>query len=237
MRNNLFVLLIKLTENDKRVIFVLLAAIIVILVLIAFIGHLVHKLLIWQGKKINNYVKDVVITGVITDEKEFKKYAKKKNWRVFYDQAKIPALIVVIGSLFFVIASAIQGHYDNPFDYHTGIGTVLFVWDFSTIITKPETGIGILINYPALINTPHLTTDAWVSYVFIPTVFVGGFWYLYCVQGFLGRYIQIHKLSQKIFNESLEVYLNNRQFPNGEQQVVPPQNTPLPFEEKEEDKK
>ena len=64
-------MLIKLTENDKRIIFVLLAVLILILVLIAYIGYLVTIVMKWQGKKINNYVTDVVVNGVITNEKDF----------------------------------------------------------------------------------------------------------------------------------------------------------------------
>ena len=87
-------LLIKLTENDKRIIFVLLAVVIILLVLIAYIGFLVTKVMKWQGKKINNYVTDAVVTGVITDEKQFIRYAKRKNSLVFYHQGRIPALIL-----------------------------------------------------------------------------------------------------------------------------------------------
>ena len=196
-------ILLKLTENDKRVIFILLALVIFLLVIIAFIGYLVTRVMRWQGKQINHYVTDAVITGVITNEDDFKKYAKKKNLLVFYKQARIPALIFALAIIFYIIASSIVG-YSNPFDYHTGFGTLFFVWDFSTIITKPESGVGLLINWPELVNRPHFTSEAWVSYVFIPLAFVGGLWYLYTVQAYIARYLQIKKLSQKIFNEAIE---------------------------------
>ena len=196
-------ILLKLTENDKRVIFILLALIIFLLVIIAFIGYLVTKVMKWQGKQINNYVTDAVVTGVITNEKDFRRYAKKKNLLVFYKQSRIPALILLVAIIFYIVASSIVG-YSNPFDHHTGFGTLLFVWDFSTIITKPESGMGILINWPKLINTPHFTGDAWISYVFIPAALVGGLWYLYTVQAYIARYLQIRKLSQKIFNDAIE---------------------------------
>lgn len=196
-------ILLKLTENDKRVIFILLALIIFLLVIIAFIGYLVTKVMKWQGKQINNYVTDAVVTGVITNEKDFRRYAKKKNLLVFYKQSRIPTLILLVAIIFYIVASSIVG-YSNPFDHHTGFGTLLFVWDFSTIITKPESGMGILINWPKLINTPHFTADAWISYVFIPAALVGGLWYLYTVQAYIARYLQIRKLSQKIFNDAIE---------------------------------
>lgn len=210
-------LLIQLTENDKRIIFVLLAVLIILLVLIAYIGYLVTVVMRWQGKKINNYVTDVVVNGVITNEKDFKRYAKKKNLLVFYRQARIPALVLLLSFVFYIVASSIVG-FENPFDMHKGFGTLFFVWDFTTIITKPESGVGVLINWPALINTPHIEQEAWVSYVFVPFALVGGIWYLLTVQAFIARYLQINKLGQKIFNEQIE------NFTYQGQQNTPPQS-------------
>ena len=212
-------MLIKLTENDKRIIFVLLAVLILILVLIAYIGYLVTIVMKYQGKKINNYVTDVVVNRVITNEKDFKRYAKKKNLLVFYHQARIPAIILAAGIAFYIIASSILG-WQNPFDYHNGFGTLFFIWDFSTIITKPESGVGILVNWPELINTPHIVKEAWVSYVFIPIAFIGGIWYLLTVQAYIARYLQISKLAQKIFTEQIENYVYQGQ------NVNPPSDTP-----------
>lgn len=217
-------MLIKLTESDKRIIFVLLAVFILLLVLIAYIGYLVTIVMKWQGKKINNYVTDPVVNGVIDNEKDFKRYAKKKNLLVFYHQARIPALIVLVGVIFFIIASSIIG-YKNPFDQYTGFATLFFIWDFSTIITKPESGVGILLNWPTLINTPHFEQEAWVSYVFIPIVFIGGIWYLLTVQAFIARFLQINKLAQKIFNERIEnfVYQGQNNPPQNDQPNDQPQ--------------
>ena len=216
-------LLIQLTESDKRIIFVLLAVFILVLILVAYIGFVVTKIMKWQGKKINNYVTEVVVTGVINNEADFKRYAKKKNWWLFYHQARIPALIVVIAVIFFIVISSILG-FKNPFDIHTGFATLLFVWDFSTIITTPESGAGILINWPQLINTPHFVSEAWVSYVFIPLVFGGGIWYLITVQAFIARYLQINKLAQKVFNEQIEHFVAGQPYNNGQPPVnnVPP---------------
>ena len=199
-------LLIKLTENDKRIIFVLLAVVIILLVLIAYIGYLVTVVMKWQGKKINNYVTDVVVNHVITNEKDFKRYAKKKNILVFYHQARLPALIFLIAIIFYVVVSSITG-YSDPFNHHTGFGTLFFVWDFTTIITKPESGVGVLINWPQLINRPHFELDAWISYIFVPLALVGGLWYLFTVQAFIARALQINKLAQKIFAEQIENFI------------------------------
>ena len=222
-------LLIQLTESDKRIIFVLLAVFILLLVLVAYIGYLITKIMRWQGKKINSHVTNVVVTHVIENEKDFKRYAKKKNWWLFYHQARIPALIVLLSVIFYIVISSIIG-FKNPFDRHTGFATLLFVWDFSTIITVPESGAGILINWPALVNTPHIVKEAWVSYIFVPGLIGGGFWYLITVQAFIARFLQINKLAQKVFNEQLENYVPNQQVYTNPNPVnnTPPDNNNNP---------
>lgn len=198
-------LLIKLTESDKRVIYILLGVIILLFIIIGYIGFVVTRVMRWQGKKINNYVTDVVITGVITKEDEFRRYAKRKNLVVFYRQARIPALILAISIAFYVITSLIVG-FKNPWDYKTGFATLLYVWDFRTIITVggESGGAGLIINWPKVINTPHVTADAWVSYVFVPLFVISAAWYLFTVQGFIARYLQIKKLGQKVFGDRIE---------------------------------
>lgn len=227
-------LLIKLTENDKRIIFILLAVFIVVLVLIGYIGWLITKIMKWQGKKINNYVTDAVVTGVITDEKSFRRYAKKKNLVVFYRQARIPALILLATILFYVIVSLFLG-FKNPFDYHTGFATLLFVWDFSTVISVPESGVGLLLNWPAVLNSPHVTADAWVSYVFVPLLVISSCWYLFTVQGFIARYLQITKLGQKIFGDRIESFVAGQPYPQPAPQQPAPQPQQNPVDDNPEE--
>ena len=199
-------LLIQLTEADKRIIFVILVIFVLILVLIALIGFLVVRVMKYQGKKINNHITAPVVTGVITNEKEFKKYARKKNLWLFYHQARIPALIALIAAIFYVVASLFTG-FKNPFSYENGFTTLLFVWDFSKIITIPESGAGLLINWPTVLNSPHIVAEAWVSYVFVPIAAVGIIWYLISVQAFIARGLQINKLGRKIYSEQLEHFV------------------------------
>ena len=213
------ILLIQLTESDKRIIFVLL-------VLVAYIGYLITQIMKWQGKKINVHVTDVVVTGVIKNETDFKRYAKKKNWWLFYHQARLPALIVVLSIIFYIVASSLYG-FSNPFDRYTGFATLLFIWDFKTIITVPESGAGVLINWPALVNTPHIVKEAWISYIFIPAVFGGGIWYLITVQAFIARYLQINKLGHKIFSEQIEHFIPGQPYnPNPLANSQPDNNNP-----------
>ena len=60
------VLLIQLTENDKRIIFALCIVIILLFVVIGLLGSLVVRTMKWQGKKCDTLVSDVVTNKIVT---------------------------------------------------------------------------------------------------------------------------------------------------------------------------
>ena len=62
--------LIKLTENDKRLIIVLLLVFILLFVIVGYIGLLVRKIMSAQAAKADDMLHDVVEAGVITSERK-----------------------------------------------------------------------------------------------------------------------------------------------------------------------
>ena len=214
--------LISLSENDKRLIFALLIILILVFVLIGYIGFLITKVMKWQGKKLDSIVADPIVTHVITKKGPFFRYARKKNWRLFFKQSYIGVLIMITGGLTLLIRDAVMKDFAyNVFDYEkTGFGTLLFLWDFSKCF-QPQ-GASILFNWPTLINTPHFSVDAIVSYVFVTCMIVGGIWYLIALQSLVARTIRMYQLSTKVFEKSLEGFNQNVQYKNN-----PPTNNTL----------
>lgn len=226
-------LLISLSETDKRVIFVLLLVIIVILVIFGYIGLIITRVMRWQGKRVDNFTHDVVVTKVIDNKKDFVRYARKKNWVWFFKQAWKPLTIILIASLFLIIHHSITGDWEyDLFEYKkTGFGTLLFIWDFQDPdIYKEFFGIKLIADWPPLVNTPHWEWDAWVSYLFVPAVFVGGGWYLIALQCVVARTIRIWQLKHSVFDKSLENYNQNdpQNNPNLNQNNMTPPPTNLP---------
>ena len=201
--------LISLSENDKRLIFALLIVLILVFVLIGYIGFLITRVMKWQGKKLDSLVADPIVTHVITTKKHFFRYARKKNWRLFFKQSYIAILIMLTGGLVLLIRSAIMKDFSyNVFDYEkTGFGTLLFLWDFSKCI-QPQGG-AVLFNWPTLINTPHFMVEAIVSYVFVISILVGGVWYLVALQSLISRTIRMYQLSTTVFEKSLDGFNQN----------------------------
>lgn len=204
-------LLIQLTENDKRLIFALLLVFILVFVLIGYLGMLVVKIMKWQGKRMNHMCSDVLTTFVITDKKSLFRYARKKNNRLFYKQSWFPLLIIFIAAIILVIGEATYKnpwHY-NPFSKEDGFATLLFIWDFK----DPDSwttvfGLKVLAKWPPLDATygqPTFVIAAWRGYIFVPTIFIGGIWYLISVQAFIARMLAI----RKIYDQNVAGDLNN----------------------------
>ena len=206
------VFLIQLTENDKRIIFALCIAIILLFVVIGLLGSLVVRTMKWQSKKCDTLVSDVVTNHIITTPHQLRVYARKKNRRHFLKQAWIPMILMIVGVLIIVIRDAVLNNWAyNPFNINDGFGTLLFIWkldynnpDNYTIIF----GVKILAKW-ILINEPHFEVSALCSYIAVPLAAVGALWYLVAAQAYLARTLRAFKLSKTVFEKSLEGFNQN----------------------------
>lgn len=217
-------LLIKLTENDKRLIIALLLILILLFVLIGVIGMLVQRLMRWQGKRMDTLVHDVVITKVIVDKKHLKKYGKKKSWALFFKQSWLPLLLIMLSFLVLLFTCMIRKDFTyDIFDHNkTGFSTLLFLWDFDNAIYVKVFGVTVLSEWPPLLNSPHFEVEALGSYIFVPLFLVGTIWYLVAVQSYIARRIRLFKLCHSVFEKSLEGYTQAHGFNTNP--TVPSQN-------------
>lgn len=212
------VALLQLSETDKRTLFALLLVFILLFVLIGYIGMLTVKIMKYQGKQLDDYVAKPVMLKIITDKKKFKKYAYKKNWILFYKQARIPILILMAAGLVLLLRNIIVKDFSyNPFHQVTNAGmdeygnqilhyesfsSLLFLWKWDISIGNA----GISIPWPELIHSPEFVPSAIASYIFVIGLLVGGIWYLVVVQAFIARLLRINKLGNSMFSHSLENY-------------------------------
>ena len=228
-------LLIKLTENDKRVIIALLFAIILLFVIIGLLGSLIVRTMKWQGKKCDTLVSDVVTNHIVKTPHQLRKYAAKKNIRHFLKQAWIPIIIILVGVGTLLIRNAITKdwsydllNYNNGTKNEggTGFGTLLWIWDFKDPDSYTKIwGLTLLAKWPPLVNEPHFSVDAIWCYVYIVCMVVGGTWYFIAAQAYLARTIRAIKLSKKVFEKSLDNFDQN----TPPQQAQQPNNPAQPM--------
>ena len=201
--------LLQLTENDKRLIFALLLVVILVIVLIGYLGFLLTRLMKWQGKKMDTLIHDVVVSKVITDKKHLIRYGRVKNYNLFFKQAYIPVIIMAVAAIILIIHNSITRNWlYNPFSTKDGFGTIFWTWKLSNEYTD-----GSLIKFNKLVidNTPHLVGEAWAGYIAAPCLLVGGAWYFIVVLSFLSRTIMLYKRSKEVFEKSLEGFNQTNQ--------------------------
>lgn len=208
--------LLKLSENDKRLIIVILLLAILIFVIAGYVGLFVKKIMSIQAKKADTMVHDVVKAGVITTPKGLCNFGMRKNWRVLFQQSWIPVCIMLFGTLMLLIYCLATNNWDvNVWDYQNeGFGTLFHIFDWAHIPTANFFGIQLMNAWPECISTPHLSGYAWGSYIFIPCMFVGGTWFLVCTQAYIARSFRIKKLSKTVFNKSLDDFNSNENVSN-----------------------
>lgn len=202
--------LIKLTENDKRVLIALLLIIILLFVLIGYISLGIKKLMNFQGKRAEDMLYNVVKTKQVYSERQLRIYGIRKNWRLFFKQASKPMIILAVAWLLFLVDGILieeNGFLGiNVWDYKTkGIGTLFFIHDWGA---APRGDFfffkNVITGFPPIINKPHFEISAWFSYLFIPANLVGIVWLLIDVQAYIARTYRIFKISLTIFKKTLD---------------------------------
>ena len=200
-------ILISLSENDKRLIFALLIVIILLLVLIGYLSYLLVKLMMWQSKKMDTLIHDVIVTKVITDKKHLIQYGRKKNWALFFKQAYIPIIIALVGVIILLIRDSINNDFAyNPFSVENGFGSIFWTWKLSDEFVGGDL---IKFNKIVLDNSPHFVAEGWAGYICCPCFIIGGLWYLVAVSSLIARTIMLYKRSREVFEKSLAGYNQN----------------------------
>ncbi|HOH68445.1 MAG TPA: hypothetical protein PLX93_03890, partial [Bacilli bacterium] len=82
--------LITISENEKRMLLVLLAAVILVFVLIGLLGLLVKRIMSSQAKRADTFMYDLVYTKAIKNPRHFRRVGFKKNHRLLFQQSWIP---------------------------------------------------------------------------------------------------------------------------------------------------
>ena len=86
---NTLLSLIKLTENDKRLLIALFIVFILVFVLIGYLVKLTKRIMKRQGKQVDTFMYDMVRLKVVKTTKHFRKVANKKSYRYFYKHSRM----------------------------------------------------------------------------------------------------------------------------------------------------
>lgn len=203
--------LLKLTENDKRLITALFIILILLLVLIGYIVVVIKKNMAKQGKAIDTYMYDLVDTKLVNTSRMFKKIAMKKNNLLFFKQARKPLLIFLIAfSLVFTYMIISKNYNFNVlFSQKQGFGSLFYTFDWSSVPKTKILGIKTFIpeEWPKITHRPQFlysSFSAWISYITFPAFAFSIVCYIVAVQAYIARFFRIRKMSTEVYIKNLD---------------------------------
>jgi len=200
-------------ENNKKIsqstFFKVLITIAIILLSLFFIfgliGRLVQVILKNQSKRVDKMMSKLIVAKVIKDEKHFKKVANYKSRIFFYKHSIAPILILLVALILYIISISIytssSGTYISMFYIFF---KTIFPWEGQISYAFPL-GIAGLDTLTAV--TPFSSYPTYyvvLSLITISLFFIGLFYYLFEVQGYLARKYRIYKLSGSMFSKNLD---------------------------------
>jgi hypothetical protein len=202
-------LLVKLTENDKRLLIAIFIVFILVFVLIGYLVHLVKRIMKRQAKQVDKFMYDMVKLKIVKTTKHFRKVANKKSYRYFFKKSVIPIIFMLISSLTVLIFCLIKEINNISFLFSTenGFMSLFYTFDWKNMPKAEFFGITLPCDWPPVLNTPHFVYNdvhAWISYICVPLFSIGVIWYLINVQAFIARAYRIIKMSKDVFGKDLE---------------------------------
>jgi len=208
-------LLIKLTENDKRILIAICIVVFLVFILIGYLGLLIERIMKRQARDLDTSMHDVVSTGVVDNPRYFRRIAFKKNARLFYKQSRLSFLLVFVSVAFLYFYLLSIRNYDLTFlfDYQTkGINTLFFIFDWPNTPHAIFFGMNLPSGWPPLLSAPHFMIEAWPSYVFVPLFTIGMVWLFINIQALISRTFRLLKMSNDVYKKSLDTVVPGADF-------------------------
>lgn len=194
--------LIKLSENDKRILIALLIIVLLIVIIVGYITKLVRYIMRKQGRMVDNMMVDIVKANLVTTPKEFKKVAREKNFRQFYFEALPPMGALIILSLVVLLYQL--------FMEKTNLNYIIeYISKLSFELSFPTTyffGINIISDWPTIVKGPEFffNFDSIIAYL---VLLVGIYFIIHfsiCVQALIAREWRLRHAATTVFQKDLD---------------------------------
>ncbi len=193
----------KFLDVSWKVILVIFLVVVIFFILFGLIGRLIEIIMKKQGKGVDHDMGNLVLSKVIDNKKDFKDIATYKSRIRFLKASIYPLSILLVALLIWIIyASSINNFHQSIFDRESGIRSLFYELDFSSIEYYPPFGIA----WDKLVwIKPSPFNDIKVTNYFIFLFFsVGIIWYLVITQAYVARMFRINKLSKTIYSLNLD---------------------------------
>lgn len=193
----------KFLDVSWKVVLVIFLIVVIFFILFGLIGRLIDIIMKKQGKGVDHDMSNLVLSKVIDNKKDFKNIATYKSRIRFLKASIYPLSILLITFLIWIIyASSINNFHQSIFNRETGIMSLFYELDFSSIEYYPP--FGIAWDKLIWIKPAPFTDIRIVNYFIFLFLSVGVIWYLVNTQAYVARMFRINKLSKTIYSLNLD---------------------------------
>ena len=186
-----------------KVILVIALIIVAFFVIFGLIGRLIQITMEKQGMGVDHDMANLVISKLVDNKKDFKSIAKYKSRKRFFKASIAPFILLLISLILYLIHGFLINNFtESIFDSETGIGSLFYKLDWSSVNYYPPFGI----DWNKLIwIKPVVFQDLRIfNYFIFLFLFIGVVYYLVCVQAYIARSFRINKLSKTIYSVNLD---------------------------------
>lgn len=192
---------INLSENTKKALLIFFLVFIILFVLIGYISLAVQGVMKKQGSKADEMLANVTKAEYFSTEKQFKKFSVKKNIRVFFVEARIPFIILLVAWFAYLLFCMFSGKWGyNPLNRQDGFATLFYELSWPK---EKFFGIKLVSGWPEVVSKPHFVPMAIFSYLFVPVNIFGIGWFLLCTQAYIARSFRARQIARSIYRKKL----------------------------------
>jgi hypothetical protein len=203
--NFLLFIEVSMSDNDRKLLIVLMVILVLLFILLGLIGMLIRFTMQQQGKRIDTYMHDPVVYRVVADPQHFRKYGYQVNNRLLYHQALVPFILGGVSLVFYLIYAGVTGAWGE--DYFGHCSSLFFTWKWNDpAIYANFWGLTLLTRWPDLQSAPAPRAEYWASYVLVPLLLTTIVYFLVVIQAYFARFLMINRRSRTIYEKSLEGY-------------------------------
>ena len=203
--NFLLYIEVSMSDNDRKLMIVLIVILVLFFILLGLIGMLIRFTMQQQAKHIDTYMHDPVVYRVVADPQHFRKFGHQVNHRLLYRQALVPFILGFASLLFYLIYAGATGTWAE--DYFGHCSTLFFTWKWNDpSIYAKFWGVTLLTRWPDLQTSPAPNVAYWASYVLVPLWLITIVYFLVVIQAYFARFLMINRRSRTIYEKSLEGY-------------------------------
>lgn len=197
--------LIKLSENEKRLILVIFIILIVVFYVLGLLYDAVIKYMAKQGADVGRLMGTLIKSGYITDAKHFRKIALKKSRLEFFKNFLKTFFSMIVWFAVYGTVSLFYTHWLNLFDYNIeGFTTLFYQFDFANTPTTIVFGLTVISDFPPVLKYPFFSVPAIPSYILGLSGLVIILIFIHQVSSFLARTIYIFQRSKKLFQVDID---------------------------------